>query len=432
MFSYMLLPMVIFAAGFNLDKQKFFRFGGYIFALGITGTVCIFLLIYFGSTIFTIRPVNGDPFVIPAQNRLILASVLASTDTVAPMAFVSATDFPQLYAVIFGEGVLNDVVSILLSTSVEDATSMPPLLGLFARLFKVFLCSSGFGIAFGLATSLLFKHAKPLHKEVMKPVVLLFGCNYACYILTELCEFSSIFALFVCSVLSGHYAQHGLSPEAQEFTSELAELMAYMAESVVFGYFGLTAVAYTSEGSDVGFQFHLIVYYIVCIVGARIISVAMLAMVMKLIKCGRALSLNAKELCMVGMAGCMRGTIAYALILRAVPPEDEQSHVDRLMVTTVLGIVLVNCLFFGTLFPVVMRLLRLQPRPPGYHDSTPRASFGVGTRVRRGLGRWWSSLDEKFLVPVFRPQPGPNQPWISHEEDASGRSQTLSLPTCPS
>ena len=25
MFSYMLLPMVIFAAGFNLDKQKFFR-----------------------------------------------------------------------------------------------------------------------------------------------------------------------------------------------------------------------------------------------------------------------------------------------------------------------------------------------------------------------------------------------------------------------
>ncbi len=39
MFSYMLLPMVIFAAGFNLDKHRFFRFGGYIAALGITGTV---------------------------------------------------------------------------------------------------------------------------------------------------------------------------------------------------------------------------------------------------------------------------------------------------------------------------------------------------------------------------------------------------------
>ena len=51
MFSYILLPMVIFSAGFNLDKHRFFRllsisdkhqptrgFGGYIFALGITGT----------------------------------------------------------------------------------------------------------------------------------------------------------------------------------------------------------------------------------------------------------------------------------------------------------------------------------------------------------------------------------------------------------
>ncbi|CAE7763444.1 NHX4, partial [Symbiodinium pilosum] len=158
MFSYYLLPMVIFAAGFNLDKQKFFRYGGYIFALGITGTVCIFVLIYFGSDLFTIHPVNGEPFVIPAQNRLILASVLASTDTVAPMAFVSASDFPQLYAVIFGEGVLNDVVSILLSTSVEDATKMPPLLELCGNLLRVFACSSALGVAFGLATSLLFKH----------------------------------------------------------------------------------------------------------------------------------------------------------------------------------------------------------------------------------------------------------------------------------
>lgn len=39
MFSYILLPMVIFAAGFNLDKHHFFRHGGYILALGITGSL---------------------------------------------------------------------------------------------------------------------------------------------------------------------------------------------------------------------------------------------------------------------------------------------------------------------------------------------------------------------------------------------------------
>lgn len=402
MFSYILLPMVIFAAGFNLDKHHFFRHGGYILALGITGTVGIFLLIFYGSTFFTIHPSDGaEPFSLPAQSRLVLASVLSSTDTVAPMAFITAADFPQLYAVVFGEGVLNDVVSILLSTSVEDAETLPPLGELLGRLFIVFACSSGFGIAFGLSTSLLFKRAKVLHKEVLKPVVLLLGCNYACYILTEICEYSSIFALFVSSVLSGHYAQYGMSSEAQSFTSELAELMAYTAESIVFGYFGLTAVSYTSEAHAVGFEFRLIFYYIICIVGARVVAVSLMALSMRLLKCGQRLALSPKELCMVAMAGCMRGTIAYALILRAVPPEDDQSHVDRIMVTTVLGIVLVNCLVFGGMFPVVMRLLKLEPRPD---QDSPVSGDHFTRQLRRELAGRWQNFDQRYLMPLFRPQ----------------------------
>lgn len=425
MFSYILLPMVIFAAGFNLDKHRFFRFGGYIAALGITGTVGIFLLIFFGSEFFTIHPPNGNSFQLPAQSRLVLASVLASTDTVAPMAFITASDFPQLYAVVFGEGVLNDVVSILLSTSVEDATTLPPLLELFGRLLLVFACSSAMGIAFGLSTSLLFKRAKVLHKEILKPVVLLLGCNYACYILTEVCEFSSIFALFVSSVLSGHYASHGMSSEAQYFASELAELMAYTAESIVFGYFGLTAVAYTSEEHAVGFQFRLIFYYIVCIVGARVVSISLLALAMKLLKCGERLALSGKELCMVCMAGCMRGTIAYALILRAVPPVDEQSHVDTIMVTTVLGIVLVNCLLFGALFPLAMKFLKLEPRPEGTTDSPDASS--IRTHLRRQLRTGWQQFDHRYLMPLFRPNHAERYPQaLSLAETSRSTSESAS------
>ena len=49
----------------------------------------------------------------------------------------------------------------------------------------VFACSSAMGIAFGLSTSLLFKRAKVLQKEILKPVVLLLGCNYACDLLAH-------------------------------------------------------------------------------------------------------------------------------------------------------------------------------------------------------------------------------------------------------
>lgn len=39
----------------------------------------------------------------------------------------------------------------------------------------------------------------------------------------------------------------------------------------------------------VGFQFRLIFYYIVCIVGARVVSISLLALAMKLLKCGERL-----------------------------------------------------------------------------------------------------------------------------------------------
>ena len=53
------------------------------------------------------------------------------------------------------------------------------------RLLLVFACSSAMGIAFGLSTSLLFKRAKVLQKEILKPVLLLLGCNYACDLLAH-------------------------------------------------------------------------------------------------------------------------------------------------------------------------------------------------------------------------------------------------------
>lgn len=48
---------------------------------------------------FVVLVVSASPF----------CCILESWDSKAPMAFITASDFPQLYAVVFGEGVLNDV-----------------------------------------------------------------------------------------------------------------------------------------------------------------------------------------------------------------------------------------------------------------------------------------------------------------------------------
>merc|ERR1712023_571518 len=87
-FSYFLLPMVIFAAGFNMRKKSFFRYFGYIVTLGVTGTVIIFVAIYLISGCFSFTSFAGDEIDLKPHQLLVMASVLSSTDSVAPMAFL--------------------------------------------------------------------------------------------------------------------------------------------------------------------------------------------------------------------------------------------------------------------------------------------------------------------------------------------------------
>lgn len=50
---------------------------------------------------------------------LLLAAVLCATDTVAALTIVKEKSFPTLNSILFGEGVVNDAISILLFRAVE-------------------------------------------------------------------------------------------------------------------------------------------------------------------------------------------------------------------------------------------------------------------------------------------------------------------------
>jgi len=186
----------------------------------------------------------------------------------------------------------------------------------------------------------------------------MFLMNYMCYVLTEVLDFSSIFALFVCALLCGHYGHSSLSEEAQAFAEQLSEFFSYCAEAFVFGYFGLTAVGYLMD-PDI-FSLNLILFYEVILIASRFIAVLGLKLLLMTFRLHHS-SVKLRHLCVIGLAGCMRGAIAYALILRAVPPVVEQTKQEKMLVSTVLGIVLINCLVFGGLFPVILGLLNVQP-----------------------------------------------------------------------
>jgi sodium/hydrogen exchanger-like protein 6/7/sodium/hydrogen exchanger 8 len=367
----------------------------------------MFAFIFAGSEI-RFKAHSGDTLQLDVRHRMVMASVLSSTDTVAPMAFLPADVFPRLYAVVFGEGVLNDVVSILLSTAAASSDGASAALAL--NIVVLFLASGVMGVAFGLGMSFLFRQVEWFQTgEPLKPCVLLVLGNYACYMVVEMWSLSSIFALFVSALICGHYAKHSLADKGA-FASELAELLAYVAEAFVFGYFGITSVGYLQDPKTVSPS--LICFYIGCIFMSRVVAVAMLAVPLRCCWYRRGSAvLPKRELCVVALAGCMRGTIAFALVLRATPAPEMQLPEDRLLITTVLGIVMVNAIVFGALFPVAMQLLGLVPLA----DAPQGAVESEGDRPESGVHRRWKRLDNMYLKPLFRK---PEPPGSNHRDDA--------------
>jgi hypothetical protein len=56
------------------------------------------------------------------QEILLYASVISATDAVAALTFVNETEEPKLYSVLFGEGVVNDAVCIVLYGIIQEFT----------------------------------------------------------------------------------------------------------------------------------------------------------------------------------------------------------------------------------------------------------------------------------------------------------------------
>lgn len=84
----------------------------YILIFGVVGTIitfgCVAPLTYLAN--------KADFFGInfSLKEILLFASVISATDTVAALTFVKESSNPKLFAVLFGEGVLNDAVCIVL------------------------------------------------------------------------------------------------------------------------------------------------------------------------------------------------------------------------------------------------------------------------------------------------------------------------------
>jgi len=127
---------------------------------------------------------------------------------------------------IFGEGIVNDAVAIILFNTVsnfmgentEEFTGATPF-KIIGEFLLLGVASLAIGIAFGLLGSYIFKRMRFLTVSAVKETLLIFCFGYLSYATGELAHMSGIISLLTSGVVMAHYAWYNLSPQGKHISS---------------------------------------------------------------------------------------------------------------------------------------------------------------------------------------------------------------------
>ena len=288
-----------------------------------------------------------------------MCSLLCSTDVIAAVSMISPTKQPKLFSLVFGEGITNDAVSIILFNTVVNfskksndktfnAASTLEIAADFATLgFKSIMC----GIIFAILASLLLKKVRALTKTPVSECAMIFSFAYVSYVVAELWNLSGIITLLTCSVMMANYAWYNLSPQGKQSSVVIFKFMGFLSESFVFSYLGLTFFSYKSYD----WSTELIMVEMVVIVVGR--GLATFGLIGLLKFCGyeknNPKKLTWKEVTFIWYAGMIRGAIAFGLVLRI----DADLPNRSVIITTCLSLVVFTTIFFGSTVGLLGRCL---------------------------------------------------------------------------
>lgn len=119
---------------------------------------------------------------------MLVSSLLCSSDVIAAISIIKYDEQPRLFSLVFGEGIVNDAVAIILFTTisgfVEDNnatfTASTPFV-IFGDFLLLTLISISIGVGCGLLASFLLKHLRFITTSSVKESMLIFSFGYIAY-----------------------------------------------------------------------------------------------------------------------------------------------------------------------------------------------------------------------------------------------------------
>ena len=283
------------------------------------------------------------------MDALSFAAVISATDAVAALTFIHEDTEPKLFSILFGEGVVNDAVCIVIYKILTDFQreggqfTFSSVVSMFGTFCSLFGWSFVIGLGMGIIGSLILKSLKKysIGRQAECALICLFA--YLSYILSEELELSPIIALLFNGIFNSHYSFYNLSFQAREESSILSRVLSALAEAFVFVYLGLTAIHYF----QVAFSWSFMFFELCVVMCGRFVSVFGICILMDLFHVSNfKLSFVERGIC--SCSGTIRGAIAFGLSISIV----SKSELNRdILLSTTLSLVFISTIVMGALMP---------------------------------------------------------------------------------
>ncbi|EAL69606.1 Na-H exchanger [Dictyostelium discoideum AX4] len=384
-FFLFILPTIIFETGYSLHKTDFFNNIGPILMFAVFGTIITFLVVGFGIYIVGYF---GVSIALSLKDSFAFGSIISSTDPVCTLAIFQALNVdPMLYILVLGESILNDATSMMLYSVVED-TSTRDIIISCAMFTVVAIGSVILGVVMALLLSLILKWIN-IGKFPALETIFMVMFSYMSYVLAGALDISGVLAVFFFGITLNQYGAYSLSPYTKLTSGQLFRTAAFISETFLFLYFGLSLTAHEFK-----FDLGLFSWSILFTCLARAISVfPMCFLLNKFLKTKIPWVIQVA----IWFAG-LRGAFAFSLSLDYI---SEDEHMNAYIRTNTLLVVVFTIFVFGMGTYPLLRVLGIKTSQTDQSLDNISKPMSKQTK-QKDRTKLYESFDDKYFKPWFR------------------------------
>ncbi len=367
---FLFLPTLIFESAFAMEVHLFRRAFLQISILAVPGLIVSTLLTALLAKFFF-------PWDWSWATALLFGALISATDPVAVVALLKElSSRKRLETLLEGESLLNDGTAIVffaifyrLMTDQGGQevswTIIPFITGQFIWGVSLGLMV---GLAFGTLAILLIDK---VFKDAMVEITISVAVAYLAFLAAEaLFDVSGVVAVVTLALLLAGVGKTRISPEISEFLEHFWEVMAYIANTLIFLLVGVIIALRVQLDFPIAWKALFILFGGILII--RAVSISLFLPLLKHIGMGITV-----QKATVLMWGGLRGAVALTLALTILQDNRVPTELGEQILFLTAGIVVLTLLVNGTTMRPLLHRLGLSSLPPGKQAAVDRAELLV-------------------------------------------------------